>query len=126
MYNKLPAEVKPTTSSAKLTYASAFDSDFCLLLRERQYATLVDMQVAALEVESNILAAKKLKGNVDRRRQRGESSSSFDPKIDKMTKMIESLAYEVSKLKIEKHSGKGRVNNTFAPLNPNLYRRPNE
>ena len=35
MYNKVPAEVKPTTTSAKLTYASAFDSDFCLLLRER-------------------------------------------------------------------------------------------
>ncbi len=33
MYNKIPAEVKPTTTSAKLTYASAFDSDFCLLLR---------------------------------------------------------------------------------------------
>lgn len=35
MYNKMPAEVKPTTTSAKLTYASAFDSDFYLLLRER-------------------------------------------------------------------------------------------
>jgi len=35
IYNKIPAEVKPTTTFAKLTYASAFDSDFCLLLRER-------------------------------------------------------------------------------------------
>jgi len=35
MYNKILAEVKPTTTSAKLTYASAFDFDFCLLLRER-------------------------------------------------------------------------------------------
>ena len=35
MYNKIPIEVKPTTTSAKLTYASAFDSNFCLLLRER-------------------------------------------------------------------------------------------
>lgn len=25
MYNKIPTEVKPTTTSAKLTYASAFD-----------------------------------------------------------------------------------------------------
>lgn len=68
MYNKIPDEEKPTTTSAKLTYASAFDSKFCLLLRERWYATLADMQDASLEVESNIMAAEKLKGNVDRRR----------------------------------------------------------
>ena len=68
MYIKILDEVKPTTTSAKLTYASAFDSDFCLLLRERRCATLVDMQDATLEVESNIMAAEKLKGNVDKRR----------------------------------------------------------
>lgn len=39
--------------------------------------------------------------------------------------MIESLASEISKLKVEQHSGKGRVPNTFAP-NLNPYRRPNE
>ena len=100
MYNKILVEVKPTTTFAKLTYASAFDSDFCLLLRERRCATLANMQDATLEVESNIMAVEKLKGNVDRRRQRGKSSS-FDPKIDKMTKMIESLASEISKLKVE-------------------------
>ncbi|MCB7039484.1 hypothetical protein, partial [Eggerthella sinensis] len=27
MYSKIPAEVKPTPTSAKLTYANAFDSD---------------------------------------------------------------------------------------------------
>jgi len=57
MYSKIPAEVKPTTTYTKLTYASAFDSDFCLLLRERRCATLADMQDAALEVESNIMVA---------------------------------------------------------------------
>ena len=81
-----------------------------------------------MEVESNIMAAEKLKGNVDRRRQRGESSSSSNPKIDKMTKMIESLASKISKLEFEKHPGKGRAPNTFAPKNPhsNPYRRTNE
>ena len=61
------------------------------------------MQDAALEVESNILASQKLKGNSDRRRPRNEaySSSSVDPKLDKMAKMLESLNSEISKLKIE-------------------------
>ena len=76
------------------------------------------MHDPALEVESNIMASEKPNGNVDRMRQRGESSSSLDPKIDKMTKMIESLASEISKLKFEQHPGKGRVSNTFAPRNP--------
>ncbi|CAA3004354.1 Hypothetical predicted protein, partial [Olea europaea subsp. europaea] len=72
------------------------------------------------------MAVEKLKGNVDRRRERGESLSSLDPKIDKMTKMIEALALEISKLKVEKHSGNGRVTNTFSPPNPNPCRRENE
>ena len=126
MHNKIPAKVKPTPTSAKLTYANAFDSDFCLLLRERRCASLDEMQDATLEVESNIMAAENLKGHVDWRRQRGESSSSSDPKMDKMTKMIESLAFEISKLKVEQHLVKGRIPNTFAPRNPNPYRRANE
>ena len=89
---------------------------------------MADMQDAALEVESNIMATDKLKGNVNRRRQRGKSSSSLNPKIDKMTKMIESLASKISKLKVEQHPRKGRVHNTFTPTNPNPnpYRRANE
>lgn len=86
------------------------------------------MQDAALEVESNIMAVEKLKGHADRR-QRGESSSSSscsNPKMDKMSKMIESLAAEISKLKVEQSSGKARLPNTFAPRNPNPYRRANE
>jgi len=104
MYSKIPVEVKPTHTSAKLTYANAFNSYFCLLLRERRCASLAEMQDVALEVESNIMAAEKLKGHADRRRHRGESSSSFsysNPKMDRMSKMIESLAAEISKLKVE-------------------------
>ena len=65
MYSKIPAEVKPTSTSAKLTYANAFDSDICLLLSERRCATLAEMQDAALEVESNIMVIEKLKGHAD-------------------------------------------------------------
>jgi len=121
MYSKIPVEVKPTPTSAKFTYANAFDSDFCLLLRERRCATLVDMHEATLEVESNIMAVEKLKIQTDRRRQRGQAStssaSSSDPKFDKMTKMIESLAAKISKLEVEQNSGKTRQQNTFAPRN---------
>ena len=33
MYSKIPTEIKPTDTSARITYANSFDSDFCLLLR---------------------------------------------------------------------------------------------
>ena len=129
MYSKILAEVKPIPISAKLTYANAFDSDFCLLLRERRFASLAEMQDAALEVESNIMATEKLRSHADRRRQRSEDSSSSlssEPKLDKMTKMIESLAAEISKLKVEQSFGKAMLPSTFAPINLNPFRRANE
>jgi hypothetical protein len=46
MYGKIPAEIKPSDASAKITYSDAFDSDFCLLLRERRSPTLSLMQDA--------------------------------------------------------------------------------
>jgi hypothetical protein len=133
MYGKIPAEIKPSDASAKITYSDAFDSDFCLLLRERRSPTLSLMQDAALEVESNILASQKRKGDSDRRRPKNEasSSSSADPKLDKMAKMLESLTSEISKLKIEnKQPVKGRGTYDSAGRNPNQnpnnFRRNNQ
>ena len=56
MYGRIPTEIKPSETSAKLTYANSFDHEFSLHLRERTSVTLFNMQEAALEVESNILA----------------------------------------------------------------------
>ena len=50
MFSKIPAEIKPTNTSARITYANAFDSNFYLLLRERRYASLSLMHDATLEV----------------------------------------------------------------------------
>ena len=68
MYSKIPTEINPTNTSARITYANAFDSNFYLLLRERRSASLSLMQDAALEVESNILASQKVKGKIDRKK----------------------------------------------------------
>ena len=61
MYSRIPAEIKPTETSTKLTYANAFNHEFSLLLRERRPISLLNMQDATLEVESNILASNRLK-----------------------------------------------------------------
>ena len=62
MFSKIPTEIKPIDTSAKITYANSFDSKFCLLLRERRSAPLSLMQDVAIEVESNIVASQKIKG----------------------------------------------------------------
>ena len=36
IYNKMPADIKPSTTSAKLRFVKDFDDDFSLMLRERK------------------------------------------------------------------------------------------
>jgi hypothetical protein len=107
MYNKIPAEIKPTEASAKITYASAFDPDFCLLLREGRATSLAHMQDVDLEVESNIIAFDGLRNKADRDkgRERSEtstsSSSSLPPQMDEVTKLLKSLSTIMERLEVE-------------------------
>jgi hypothetical protein len=128
MFGKIPAEIKPSDASAKITFSAAFDSDFCLILRERRSTTLALMQDAALEVESNITASQKLKGRAERKKSVVESSSSSNSKMEKMAKMLDSLTSEMSKLKVQNQQpARAKEPNAFAPRNPNAfpYRRNN-
>jgi hypothetical protein len=107
MYNKIPTKINPTDTYAKITYASGFDPEFCLLLRETRSTYLAHMQDEALEVESNILVADKLRGKSDRDRRKGrvEASTSespiVNPQVDELTKLVKSLSVEIEKLKLE-------------------------
>jgi hypothetical protein len=48
MYNKIPDEIKPINTSAKITFATAFDVEFSLLLRERRSTTFMSVKEVAL------------------------------------------------------------------------------
>jgi hypothetical protein len=128
MYNKIPTEIKPTETSAKITYASAFDPEFFLLLRERISTSLAHMQDATLEVESNILAVDKLRGKSDRerRKQKVEASTSdssgVNPQVDELTKLVKSLSAEMEKMKLE---GRQTNRNTQDTGNRGNFRRQN-
>ena len=130
MYSKIPTAIKPTGASTMITYVNAFDSDFYLILRERRSASLSLMQDASLEVESNILASQKVKGKVDRRKQPSDYSGAFasENKIEKMTKILDNLTAEMSKLKDQgRLPVRGKGPSDFAPWNPIFvpYRRGN-
>ena len=130
MYSKIPTEIKPTGTSAMITYANAFDSDFFLPLRERRSASLSLMQDASLEVESNILTSQKVKGKIDRKKQPVDPSgaSVSENEIEKMTKLLDNLTAEMSKLKYQGQIPvRGKGPSDFVPRNPNFvpYRRGN-
>jgi hypothetical protein len=101
IYHKIPAKVKPSQPVAKVTFAGAFDSDFSQLLRERRSTTLVGMQDDVIEIESNMMASKKLKTKVDigtreprhfkEHARPSGSGKSVEEKMDEMDKIIKDL-----------------------------------
>ena len=90
--------------------------EFSLLLRERRPVSLLNMQDAALEVESNILTSNRLKKEIaqqiyDRKGKKeaapGVSTShSVEGKIDEMAKLVKILTAKLNKLELEKNSNK--------------------
>jgi hypothetical protein len=107
MYNRIPPEIKPSEASAKITYSSAFDPSFCLLLRERRATTLALMQDAAVEVESNMLAVDRLRSaagkNIPQSRSEAfpSASSSTPYQTDDTARTLKSLAAKIERLELE-------------------------
>jgi hypothetical protein len=128
MYNKILDEIKPIETSTKITYASAFNPEFCLVLRERRSPSLVHMQDVSLEVVSNIVASDKLRGKSDRdrRKNRVEASTSdssvVHSQVHELKKFVKSLSIEIEKLKSK---GKQTYRNAQNTNNRGNYRRPN-
>jgi len=133
MYNKIPAEIKPSKASAQISYASAFDPDFCLILRERRATSLAQMKDASIEVKSNMLAADRLrnKANTDRRKGKSEASTSDSnisgpslshPQVNELAQVMKFLKEEVEILKVERRQMYKGPQNTE---NKGGFRRPN-
>jgi uncharacterized small protein (DUF1192 family) len=133
MYNKILAEIKPSEASAQISYASAFDPDLCLVLRERRATSLAQMQDAAIEVESNILAADRLRNKADTDRRKGKSEASTSdsnisgpslshPQVSELAQLMNFLKEEVERLKVERRQMYKGPQNTE---NKGGFRRPN-
>jgi hypothetical protein len=133
MYNKIPAEIKPSEASAQISYAGAFDPDFCLVLRERRATSLAQMQDAAIEVESNMLAADRLRNQADTNRRKGKSEASVsgsntsglsvpDPQVNDLTQLLNVLKEEMERIKVERRQMYKGPQNTE---NKGGFRRPN-
>jgi hypothetical protein len=95
----------------KVTFVGPFDPDFSLLLRERRSVYLTKMQDDIVEIESNMMASRKLKykfeiGNKETRRfreQEGPSGigRSSEDKINDMAKIIKELSNKISRMELD-------------------------
>jgi uncharacterized small protein (DUF1192 family) len=138
MYNKIPAEIKPSEASAQISYASAFDPDFCLVLRERRATSLAQMQDAAIEVESNILAADRLRNQADTNGRKGKLGASVSgsnisgvsvphPQVNELTQIVNVLKEEMERIKMERRKinrGPQNIENRGGFRRPNNFAPP--
>ena len=51
----MPVNIRPSLGSALLHYPGAFDREMEFQLRERNLATLEEMQISAVDVEAHFL-----------------------------------------------------------------------
>jgi hypothetical protein len=86
------------------------------------------MKYVAIEVESNVLVANRLrnKADADSRKGRSEASTSGPsvphPQVDELTKMVKSLSVEMERMKVE---GRQAYKGPHNVENRGGFRRPN-
>jgi hypothetical protein len=66
LYNAIPTKINPPPGLALIKFPDGFDADMYYQLRERNVATLEDMQKGAISVEVNLLA-KQARQRTERR-----------------------------------------------------------
>jgi ribonuclease HI len=122
LYNAIPADIKPPPGLALIKFPDGFDADMSYQLRERDAATLEDMQKCAISVEANLLARRARQRNERRVTIREEpSTSNNDYKMDTVVKSL-ALLLERSNIS-DKNPPR---DDTPAPQirNPNFRRNP--
>jgi ribonuclease HI len=122
LYNAIPADIKPPPGLALIKFPDGFDADMSYQLRERDAATLEDMQKCAISVEANLLARRARHRNERRVTIREEPSTSNNDY--KMDTVVKSLALLLERSNISDRNPPR--DDTPAPQirNPNFRRNP--
>jgi hypothetical protein len=99
---------------------------------EIRSTTLLSMQEETIEVDSNILASNRLNTRSEKykKKHREESPTSSNPttydlKLDEMTKNLKDMTYEVAKMKWE-YQQPNKYFQQAGNKNPNQFRRSND
>jgi hypothetical protein len=102
-YHSTPVDVRPPPGLAKLHFPDAFDPEMAFQLRERNNASLEEMQNIAIDVETNLLIKRsKLK---DKEREQLKSSEA---KLEILASAMEEMIQRINRkdeLAVERHQG---------------------
>jgi hypothetical protein len=102
-YHAIPADIRPPPGAAHLHYPDAFDPEMSFQLRERNTASLEEMQKIAVDVETNLLIKRsKLK---DKKREQLKSS---EDKWEILASTLEMLVQKINRkeeLAVQRHHG---------------------
>lgn len=97
IYNAIPQDIKPSPILSLIDFPDGFDVDTQYQLRERDSATLEEMQENAIKVEANILAKKsKLKSGHRVTIKEEPSTSVFDHRIDNLVRVVNQMMQRVN------------------------------
>ena len=73
---------------AMMKFLNGFDADMAYQLRERELATMEEMQKIAVSVEANLLS-KRARAKAEKKITVKEESSSMDQLLKKVEQMLE-------------------------------------
>jgi hypothetical protein len=97
LYNAIPTDIKPPPGLALIKFPDGFDADMSYQLRERDAATLEDMQKCAISVEANLLAKRARQRNERRVTIREEPSTSItESRLDSLSRNVEFMMEKLS------------------------------
>ena len=112
VYNAILDDLKPMRKSALLKFPDGFDPDMAYQLRERDPATLEEMQKIAVSVEAN-LNDKRARMKAEKKVTIKEEASTSDQVLRKVEKMIERLAIDKPDTQIRNPNFRGQQQPQF-------------
>jgi hypothetical protein len=122
LYNAILTEIKPPQGLASINFPDGFDADMSYQLRERNAATLEDMQKSVVSVEANILARRARQRTEKRVTIKEEpSTSSSGAKLDSLARYMEK---NMERLTITKRNPPRKNQATPQIRNLNFRRNP--
>jgi hypothetical protein len=102
-YHAIPADIRPPPGSAHLHYPDAFDPEMTFQLRERNIASLEEMQSIAVDVETNLLIKRSQLKNKEM-----EQLKSSEDKLEILASGMEKLMQKINiqeELVVQRHHG---------------------
>jgi len=95
VYNEIPNHLKPPVGLAMMKFPDGFNADMAYQLRERERepATMEDMQKIAVSVEANLLS-RRARAKAEKKTTMKEESSSMDQLLKKVEQMLERVKHD--------------------------------